>query len=52
MISTSVGTDDDFITIREVDHDQLVQTDDSDAVVHIVPDEMAHKIKLRAATPT
>ena len=44
MISTSVGTDDDLITIREVDHDQLVQPDDTDAVIHIVPDEMAHKI--------
>ncbi len=44
IISSSVGSDDGFISIREVEHDQLVHPDDLDYVIHIVPDEMAHII--------
>lgn len=44
VISSSVGPDDEYVTMREVDYDQFVRPDDLDFVIHIVPDEMAHRI--------
>lgn len=44
VISSSVGPDDEYVTMREVDYDQFVRPGDPDFVIHIVPDEMAHKI--------
>jgi len=44
VISSSVGPDDEYVTLREVDSDQFVRPDDPDFVIHIVPDEMAHRI--------
>ena len=47
IISSSVGPDDELMTVREVDYDQLVQPKDPEAIIHIVTDEMAHKIRER-----
>jgi adenine-specific DNA-methyltransferase len=44
VISSSVGPDDEYVAMREVDYDQFVRPDDPDFVIHIVPDEMAHRI--------
>lgn len=41
VISSSVGTDDEYITMREVDYDQFVRPGDSDFVIRIVSDEVA-----------
>ncbi|WP_273278798.1 BsuBI/PstI family type II restriction endonuclease [Methanothrix soehngenii] len=44
VISSSIGPDDEYVTLREVDYDQFVRPGDPDFVIHIVPDEMAHRI--------
>lgn len=44
MISSSTGPDDEYETVREVSYDQLIQPDDPDAFIHIVPDELGHQI--------
>jgi adenine-specific DNA-methyltransferase len=44
VISSSVGPDDEYVTMREVDYDQFVRPGDPDFVIHIVPDEMAHRV--------
>lgn len=44
IISSSNGLDDEYLAVREVSHDQIVQPDDHDMVIHIIPDEMAQKI--------
>ncbi len=43
-ISVSDGLDDEFITIRETSHDQIVKPDDPNSFIHIVPDEIARRI--------
>lgn len=45
MVSSSTGPDDEDVTIREVEYRQLVQSDDPDAFIHIVPDELGDQIK-------
>ncbi|CAN5418137.1 BsuBI/PstI family type II restriction endonuclease [soil metagenome] len=46
-ISSSVGPDDENITIRTIDHDQLVRPDDPDLFFHIVPDDLGRQIAER-----
>jgi len=50
IISSSNELDDEYLTVREASHDQVVYSDDPDKVIHIVPDEIAHRIceKMRA----
>src|SRR5260370_19613229 len=43
-VSSSSGPEDDFISIREVPHDQLVRPTDSEYYIHIVPDELGASI--------
>ncbi len=43
-ISVSDGQDDEFITMRETSHDQIIQPDDPNYFIHIVPDEIAQRI--------
>lgn len=43
MVSSSIAADDEYITERQVKYDQLVQPNDPDAVLHIVPDEISHQ---------
>ena len=44
VISSSFGPEDEYVTMREVDSDQFVRPEDPDFVIHIVPDEIAHKV--------
>ena len=44
IISSSNGLDDEYLTVREVNHDQVVHSDDPDKVIHIVPDEISQRI--------
>lgn len=39
-VSSSTGPEDEFITTREVPHEQLVRPDDSERYIRIVPDEL------------
>ena len=47
IISSSVGPDDEAYDCEGSDHDQLVQPKDPEAIIHIVTDEMVHKIRER-----
>lgn len=44
VISASASPNDGFMKVREVGADQLVQPDDPDAFIHIVPDELSERI--------
>ncbi len=46
-ISSSADPDDEYISVREVDHDQLVRPDDPDLFFHIIPDELGRQIAER-----
>lgn len=48
IISSSADPDDPFITIREVDYDQLVYPDDPNLFIHIVPDGLSQRIGQQA----
>jgi adenine-specific DNA-methyltransferase len=43
-VSSSSGPEDDFITVREVPHEQLVRPIDPEYYIHIVPDELGASI--------
>ncbi len=47
IISASAGPDDEAVTIREVTSEQLVQPDDADAFIRIVPDELGYRVAER-----
>jgi adenine-specific DNA-methyltransferase len=47
LISSSVGPDDEDLTLREVEQRQLVSPDDPDLFIHIVPDEAGQGIAER-----
>lgn len=49
VISSSAGPDDEYVTIREVEHNQLVRPDDSDSFFHIVPDDLGRQIAERVS---
>lgn len=44
VISSSIGPDDEYVAVRKVEYDQFVRPDDPDLIIHIVLDEMAHRI--------
>jgi adenine-specific DNA-methyltransferase len=44
MISSSTGPDDEELVIREVDYGQVVQPNDPDHFIRIVPDQLGHQI--------
>lgn len=46
-ISSSAGPDDEFVSIREVSHDNIVQPGDEERYIHIVPDELAASVAHR-----
>lgn len=43
-ISSSIGPDDEFSTVREIRYEQLVRSDDQQHFLHIVPDELGASI--------
>jgi adenine-specific DNA-methyltransferase len=45
IISSSVDPNDEGLVFREVDYDQIVQPNDPDKFIRIVPDQLGHKIK-------
>lgn len=44
IISSSAGPDDELIAVREIDSGELVQRDDPDSFIRIVPDEMSSRV--------
>lgn len=44
IISSSTGPNDEEMVIREVDYDQVVQPNDLDRFIRIVPDQLGHQI--------
>lgn len=54
IISSSASSDDEMSTYREVNHDLVVQPNDPDQFIHIVPDEVSHEIgqRMRGLTST
>jgi adenine-specific DNA-methyltransferase len=44
IISSSNGLDDEYLSMRDVNYDQVVHPDDPDKVVRIIPDEIAQKV--------
>jgi adenine-specific DNA-methyltransferase len=44
IISSSTGPDDEELVIREVDYSQVVQPNDPDNFIRIVPDQLGHQI--------
>ncbi len=48
MISSSADPDDPFITVREVEYDQLIYPDDLNLFIHIVPDGLGQRIGQKA----
>lgn len=44
IISSSIGPEDEFPTLREVSHDEVVNPEDQDAIIHIVPDESGKNV--------
>jgi adenine-specific DNA-methyltransferase len=44
-ITSSLGPDDEDVTVREVEHDQLVRPEDANAFIHIVPTEIGDRIR-------
>ncbi len=49
-ISSSAGPDDEYISVREVNHDQLVRPDDPDLFFHIIPDDLGRQIAERMSS--
>ncbi len=47
VISSNEGPEDEWQTIRETTHDELVRPADSDCFVRIVTDELEHQVRLR-----
>lgn len=47
-ISSSADPDDPFITVREVEYDQLIYPDDPNLFIHIVPDGLGQRIGQKA----
>jgi adenine-specific DNA-methyltransferase len=43
-VTSSGGPEDDFVSVREVPHDQLVSPTDPEHYIHIVPDELGASI--------
>ncbi|MGE5114536.1 MAG: BsuBI/PstI family type II restriction endonuclease [Acidobacteriaceae bacterium] len=43
-ISSSTGPEDDYHTVREIPYDQLVQANDPESFIHIVPDEIGASV--------
>lgn len=46
-ISSSKGPEDDCITLREIDYDQLVHSEDTEYFIHVVPDELGASVAER-----
>lgn len=44
-ITSSLGPDDEDVTVREVEYDDLVRPEDTNAFVHIVPTEIGDRIR-------
>ncbi|MGA9770917.1 MAG: Eco57I restriction-modification methylase domain-containing protein [Blastocatellia bacterium] len=51
-ISSSVGPDDEHVTIRDIEHDQLVRPDDQDLFFHIILDDVEHQVAERMSSFT
>jgi adenine-specific DNA-methyltransferase len=43
-VSSSAGPDDEFVTMREIGHEQLVRPSDPEQFIHIVPDELGASV--------
>ncbi len=43
IVSTSFDVEDDYISEREVPHSQVVQPDDPELFIHVIPDEASHQ---------
>lgn len=50
LITTSATAEDELATSREVEQDELVQPDDDNVFIHLVPDEWGNQIAKRMAT--
>jgi adenine-specific DNA-methyltransferase len=48
-ISSSAGPEDDSVTTRQVGYEQLVQPNDPECFIHIVPDEIGASVAARMA---
>ena len=46
-ITSSTGPDDEDMTVREIDHNQLIDERDPDAFLHFIPDDVGHRIRQR-----
>jgi adenine-specific DNA-methyltransferase len=44
VVTSAASPDDEDMVVREVEHTQIVRPDDADAFIHIVPDELDHRI--------
>jgi len=44
LISSTTGPEDEHLTVREVDYEQLVRPTDPDAFIYVVPDELGHRV--------
>jgi adenine-specific DNA-methyltransferase len=44
VVCSSSGPEDDFVSVREVPHDQLVRPNDPECYIHIVPDELGASV--------
>ncbi|MGB8649010.1 MAG: Eco57I restriction-modification methylase domain-containing protein [Anaerolineae bacterium] len=49
MVSSSAGSDDDLIKMRQVAYASVVAPNDPDAFIHLVPDEMGEQVRSRIA---
>lgn len=44
VISSSMGSEDEHIAVREVEHGEVVRPDDPDAFIYIAPDELSDQV--------
>jgi adenine-specific DNA-methyltransferase len=44
LITSSRGPEDEYITTQKVEYNQLVQPDDPDSFIHIIPDELGRQV--------
>ena len=47
FISSSMGPEDEHLTMRELERDEVVRRGDPNHFIHIVPDELGHRIARR-----